>query len=221
MTRVVALIQARMGSTRLPGKSLAVVAGRPLLATMLDRVAGAGSLDAMWVATTEAPRDEPIAALAAAAGAGVFRGSEDDVLARYAGAAAAAQADVIVRLTSDCPLIDPGVIDRVVGELDGHDLSTNAPPIGRTYPDGMDVEALARAALTRADREATEPGDREHVTRFLHRGTFDVHVVAHPRDLGDVRITVDTADDLEVVRGLLETLPPGFTLDDVLRALGR
>src|SRR5215218_3708456 len=133
MSRVVAIIQARMGSTRLPGKSLAVAAGRPLLATMLDRVAGATALDAVWVATTEEPRDDPIAALAAGAGAGVFRGSEHDVLSRYAGAAAAAHADVIVRLTSDCPLLDPAVIDRVAGELDGHDLATNAPPTGRTY----------------------------------------------------------------------------------------
>ena len=221
MSRVVAIIQARMGSTRLPGKSLAVVAGRPLLATMLERVGTARALDDVWVATTDDPRDDPIVELAAAAGAGVFRGSEHDVLSRYAGAAVAAQADVVVRLTSDCPLLDPAVIDRVVGELDDHDLATNAPPAGRTYPDGMDVEALTRAALDRADREATATPDREHVTRFLHQGGFDVRVVGLERDLGDVRITVDTAEDLAVVRGLLETLPNGFSLDDVLRALGR
>jgi spore coat polysaccharide biosynthesis protein SpsF len=221
MSRVVAIIQARMGSTRLPGKSLAVVAGRPLLATMLARVGTARALDDVWVATTDDPRDDPIAELAAATGAGVFRGSEHDVLARYAGAAAATRADVVVRLTSDCPLLDPAVIDRVVGELDGHDLATNAPPAGRTYPDGMDVEALTRAALDRADREATDAADREHVTRYLHQGGFDVHVVGLDRPLGDVRITVDTSEDLEVVRRLLETLPDGFSLDDVLQALGR
>jgi spore coat polysaccharide biosynthesis protein SpsF len=221
MPRVVAIVQARMGSSRLPGKSLAPAAGRPLLATMLDRVAAAGALDALWVATTDAPRDDPIAELARASGAGVFRGSEHDVLCRYAGAAAAARADVVVRLTSDCPLLDPAVVDRVVAALDGHDLATNAPPAGRTYPDGMDVEVLTRAALERADREATDPADREHVTRYLHHGGFDVQVVDLDRDLGDVRITVDTAEDLELVRGLLETLPAGFSLDDVLRALGR
>jgi spore coat polysaccharide biosynthesis protein SpsF len=210
-----------MGSTRLPGKALAEAGGRPLLATMLERIARARSLDAVWVATTTAPRDDAIVQLAADVGTPVFRGSEEDVLARYAGAAADAGADVVVRLTSDCPLLDPAVIDRVVAELEDHDLATNAPPCGRTYPDGMDVEAMTRAALDRADREATDQPDREHVTSFLHRGDFDVHVVNLDRDLGDVRLTVDTAEDLLVVRELLKALPERFSLDDVLEALGR
>jgi spore coat polysaccharide biosynthesis protein SpsF len=221
MTKVVGIIQARMGSTRLPGKALADVSGQPLLATMIERVHRALTLDAVWVATTENEHDEPIVDLALASGAGVFRGSEDDVLTRYVGAARAAGADVVVRLTSDCPLLDPAVIDRVVGELDGFDLATNAPPADRTYPDGMDVEVLTIAALERAEREATAPEDREHVTRYLHRGDFSVHAVHLDRDLGDVRITVDTADDLELVAWLLRSLPPGFTLDHVLRALGQ
>jgi spore coat polysaccharide biosynthesis protein SpsF len=221
MTRVVGIIQARMGSTRLPGKALAEVAGQPLLAIMIKRVQSAGSLDAVWVATTDNERDDPIADLALRRGAGVFRGSEVDVLARYAGAAEAARAEVVVRLTSDCPLLDPAVIDRVVGELDGYELATNAPPVGRTYPDGMDVEVLTREALNRADREATVPEDREHVTRHLHSGGFSVRAVHLDRDLGDVRVTVDTADDFELVAWLLKTLPPGFTLDQVIRSLGR
>lgn len=221
MGRTVAIVQARMGSTRLPGKVMAQAAGRPLLATMLDRVAGAQRLDDVWIATTDDPRDEPIVALARAAGVPVFRGSEHDVLARYAGAAAAADADVVVRLTSDCPLIDPAVVDRVVGALDGHDLATNAPPTGRTYPDGMDVEAMPAAVLRRADAEATAQADREHVTRYLHGGGFDVHVVHFDAPLGDVRITVDTPEDLAVVERLLDDLPAGFALADVLAALGR
>jgi spore coat polysaccharide biosynthesis protein SpsF len=210
-----------MGSTRLPGKALAPVGGRPLLATMLDRVRGAESLDDVWVATTEHPRDDEIDAVARASGAGVFRGSEDDVLGRYAEAAAASDADVIVRMTSDCPLLDPAVVDRVVSELDAFDFATNAPPSGRTYPDGMDVEAFTRTALDRAGREARSHDDREHVTPYLHRGGFRVHVVHLDRNVGDVRITVDTSKDLQRVAALIDTLPQGFTLDQVLRALGR
>lgn len=210
-----------MGSTRLPGKALAEAAGRPLLATMIERVGTAEALDDVWVATTDQERDDPIAELASANGVEAFRGSEDDVLGRYAGAAEASRADVVVRLTADCPLLDPAVIDRVVRELDGFDLATSAPPVGRTYPDGMDAEAVTRDALERAARDARAPEDREHVTRYLHHGDFRVHAVHLDRNLGDVRLTVDEPQDFELVARLLETLPPGFSLDQILDALGQ
>jgi spore coat polysaccharide biosynthesis protein SpsF len=220
---VVAIVQARMGSSRLPGKVLMEVCGRPLLAHMLDRVALAGTIDAVWVATTDHPRDDPVAELAAAAGHPVFRGSEDDVLARFEGAAAASGAGTVVRLTGDCPLITPDAIDLVVGALgaSGADLATNAPPVGRTWPDGVDAEAFPRAALHRAFTEATDQPDREHVTRWFHHHAR-VETVHHDPPLGEVRITVDTHEDLARVRHVLETLlpqNPQFTLDDVLAVL--
>lgn len=220
---VVAIVQARMGSTRLPGKALAEVGGRPLLAHMLDRVAYAGTIDAAWVATTHERRDDPITELAEASGHAVFRGPEHDVLARFAGAAEAAGAATVVRLTADCPLITPDAIDLVVGALAASDadLATNAPPLGRTWPDGVDAEAFTSAALQRAHAEATDPADREHVTRWFH-GHARVEVVHHDPPLGDVRITVDTPEDLERVRGVLEAGPAGgpeATLDDLLAAL--
>jgi spore coat polysaccharide biosynthesis protein SpsF len=220
---VVAIVQARMGSTRLPGKVLAEVGGRPLLAHMLDRVAHVGTIDAAWVATTDEQRDDPIAALAETSGHAVFRGPELDVLARFAGAAEAAGAATVVRLTADCPLITPDAIDLVVGALAASDadLATNAPPHGRTWPDGADAEAFTRAALERAHAEATDPADREHVTRWFH-DHGRVEVVHHEPPLGDLRITVDTAEDLERVRRVIEARPPGgpqATLDDLLATL--
>jgi len=216
---VVAIVQARMGSTRLPGKVLTEVAGRPLLAHMLERVRRAGTIDDVWVATSTEPRDDAIAALHDR----VFRGSEADVLARFAGAADAAGAATVVRLTADCPLITPDAVDLVVGALgaSGADLATNAPPHGRTWPDGTDAEAFPRAVLDRAHAAAGDPADREHVTRWLHRHGA-VEVVDHDPPLGDVRITVDTPEDLAIVRRVLEALLPGrpqFTLDDVLAVL--
>lgn len=207
---MIAIVQARMGSTRLPGKVLAKVRGRPLLATMLDRVKGFGAIDGVVVATTVLERDDAIAELAAREGADVFRGSEDDVLARFAGAAAQAGAGTIVRLTADCPLIVPEAVDAVLEALGDVDLATNAPPHGRTWPDGFDAEAFTADALGRLDALATAPEDREHVTRGFHvHPQFRVRTVHLPQDLGSLRLTVDTAQDLELVRRILERLGDG------------
>jgi spore coat polysaccharide biosynthesis protein SpsF len=216
-----------MGSTRLPGKALAPVLGRPLLQLMLERVQRARRLDTVEVATTRLARDDAVAEVAEQAGATCFRGAEQDVLARYHNAAEAAGARTVVRLTADCPLVAPEVIDEVVdafvatgGEVD---LASNAPPRGRTYPDGMDVEVFSGAALGRAHAEATSPADREHVTTYMYRclRVLEVHL---PRSLGDVRVTVDHAADLERVRAIFEELyprDPGFTLADVIELLER
>src|SRR5689334_3329557 len=132
---VVAILQARMGSTRLPGKVLADVGGRPMLARQIERIRLARSLDDLWLATTTEPRDDAIVATAEAAGVPVLRGSEEDVLDRFRAAAEASGAGTVVRLTADCPLLAPEVIDRVVDDFasGGADFVTNAPPEGRTY----------------------------------------------------------------------------------------
>jgi spore coat polysaccharide biosynthesis protein SpsF len=222
--KVVAIVQARTGSRRLPRKSLAPILGCPLLELMLERVQRAKTLDEVVLATTTLARDDELAAIARQRGVSVFRGSEQDVLARYAGAAAQANAELVVRLTADCPLIDPDVIDRVVRVAqrtlgEAVDLVTNAPRSGRTYPDGMDVEALAAQTLTRLARIATGAPDREHVTLRLHRAPFHHHVVHLDPPAGEVRITVDYPDDLALVRAIFEDLyprDPTFGLRDVL-----
>ena len=215
-----------MGSSRLPGKTLAPLADRPLLQFMLERVKRARTLDDIVVATTTAARDDEIAAVAATSGTRVFRGSEHDVLARYEGAARTSHAATVVRLTADCPLLAPEVIDGAVtaygAAQPGVDLVTNAPPLGRTYPDGMDVEVLSRAALTRAHEQATDPADREHPTRCMHRGGFQVRELHLDRGLGGLRITVDDRHDLERVRAIAAALPDAtFTLDDIIALLDR
>jgi spore coat polysaccharide biosynthesis protein SpsF len=209
---VIAIVQARMGSTRLPGKVLAPALGRPLLAIMLDRLSGFAEIDGVVVATTVLERDDQIADVAHDLGVEVFRGSEEDVLGRFAGAAEQAGAATVIRLTADCPLIVPEAITAVTAALaDGDaDLATNAPPAGRTWPDGFDAEAFSREALDRLDAVATAPGDREHVTLGFHvRPEFTVRKVDLPQDLGSLRLTVDTAEDLELVRRILELLGDG------------
>jgi spore coat polysaccharide biosynthesis protein SpsF len=221
--RTVAVIQARTGSTRLPQKTLARVLGRPLLDLMLERVVRARTLDEVVLATTALARDDELVQIARRRGIAVFRGSEQDVLGRYAGAARGAGAEVVVRLTADCPLIDPAVIDLVVASrwmLDEHvDLVTNAPPHGRTYPDGMDVEVLSAPTLARIDELATDAEDREHVTRRLQRPPFRYRSIHLDPPAGDIRITVDYGHDLDLVRAIFEDLyprDPRFGLGDVL-----
>jgi spore coat polysaccharide biosynthesis protein SpsF len=228
MARTVAIIQARNGSRRLPRKSLAPILGRPLLDLMLERVQRAHTLSEVVVATTTLARDDELEAIAARRGVRVFRGSEADVLSRYAGAAELAQAEHVVRLTADCPLIDPDVIDRVVTIArhtlsDGVQLVTNAPHSGRTYPDGMDVEVLTAQTLRAIDVLAGDAADREHVTLRLHRAPFRHAVVDLDEPAGEVRITVDYESDLALVRAIFEDLyprSPAFGLRDVLDWLG-
>jgi len=228
MPRTVAVIQARTGSTRLPRKTLARVLGRPLLDLMLERVERAGTLDGIVVATTTLARDDELVSIARSRGVAVFRGSEQDVLSRYVGAAAYASAEVVVRLTADCPLMDPAIIDRVVAmqRVVGErvDLVTNAPPHGRTYPDGMDVEVVTARTLAHVHELTADVGDREHVTRRLHRAPFHYQTVSLDPPAGDVRVTVDYPEDLERVRAIFEDLYPrypAFALEDVLASLKR
>jgi spore coat polysaccharide biosynthesis protein SpsF len=217
VTRTVAIVQARMGSSRLPGKVLADVGGRPLLALVVARVARAAGIDEVAVATSDRPADDPVAELARGLGVRAIRGSEHDVLDRYATAATALDAGVVVRITADCPLVDPDVIAallalRTAQGLDYAAALTGAVPAApgrRRFPDGLDAEALPAQVLYHAAREATVAYDREHVTPFVNSRPerFRLGWLEAERDLGDERWTVDRADDLAFVRAVVERLP--------------
>ncbi len=202
------IIQARMTSTRLPGKVLQDLEGRPMLARQLERLRACRHADELVIATTTNATDDPIVALAEAEGARWFRGSEHDVLSRYAGAAREAAADAVIRVTSDCPLIDPDEVDVVIEALEpGVDYAANI--IERRLPQGLDTEALWRDVLERMDRAATSVPAREHVTWFCREERPELFVrrsLVRPYDAADLRWTVDTADDLALVRRLYADL---------------
>ena len=203
---VVAIVQARMTSSRFPGKVLAELAGAPMLAHELRRLAAARSLDEIVVATTRNTADDPVAALAGAEGVAVFRGDEHDVLGRYVDAAREARADVVVRITADCPLLDPGVVDRVVEALtENADYAANV--VERTFPQGLDCEALHFEVLGRVDALAESPAAREHVTWLINEERPDLFTrvsVVDEQDNSDLRWTVDEPADLELVRRLYD-----------------
>jgi len=202
--RIVAIIQARMGSTRLPGKVLLDLAGEPVLARVVNRTQRATMLDEIVIATTTESRDEAIVELCSSRGWAHFRGSEDDVLDRYYQAAKKHHADIVVRITSDCPLIEPEIIDLVVQELlkDGSldYVSNTLPP--RTFPRGLDVEAMTFKTLERAWQEDKNSAWREHVTPYIYRAPekFKLKAVTNEKDLSYMRWTIDTREDLEFVR---------------------
>jgi spore coat polysaccharide biosynthesis protein SpsF len=201
---VVAVVQARMGSTRLPGKVLRSLCGRSLVSHIAHRLGASRTIDRVVIATTVAERDDAIAVEAIDLGLGCFRGSEEDVLARTVGAAHQAEADVVVRITADCPLIDAGVVDRVVDGLaaSGCDYASNT--IRRTYPRGLDAEAVTRAALERLNASAEAGLAREHVTWLVHQQPerFSRLSVEDAQDNSDLRWTIDTEVDWLVVERL-------------------
>ena len=224
MGRPVAIVQARIGSQRLPGKVLADLAGAPLLARLVERVRAARTIADVVIATPDGPGDAAIRALAADLGAGCFAGSEDDVLARYAGAAARFDADPIVRITADCPLIDPALIDACVGRfLDG---GWDHVSVGGEFPDGLDTEVVAASALARAHAEARLRSEREHVTPFVWKRPerFRCTTVVFPEPRGGCRWTVDEPRDLAFVRAVYARLyRPGriFGWRDVIALCAR
>lgn len=220
--KVVAVIQARLGSTRLPGKVMLPLAGKPLLARMIERVEAARELDAVVVATTTAPEDQPLAALASALGVPVYRGHPTDLIHRHLGAARALEADAVAKIPSDCPLIDPDIIDTVVARFRRGDVDYASNLHPATYPDGNDVEVMTMAALERADREAERPHEREHTTPWLwDSGRFRLANVAWVRDLSMThRLTIDYREDYELIRAVYEALwtpsRPLFGLTEIL-----
>jgi len=220
MTRnpLVAIIQARMTSTRLPGKVLMDIGGRSALELMVSRVKRATLVDGIVVATTTNATDDPVVSLCERLGIATFRGDEHDVLGRFAGAAKAHGAATVVRLTGDCPIADPAVVDDAIRLYASGRWDYVGNANRRTYPDGLDVEVFSRAALERADREAAHPFAREHVTPYI-RGTrrdiipdggFARGDLIYPADFSHIRWTLDRQDDLERLRRLVSKLPDGF-----------
>jgi glutamate-1-semialdehyde 2,1-aminomutase len=207
--RVVAIVQARMGSVRLPGKVMRPVMNVPLIELLLSRLARARRVDAVVVATPAGEADAPLAGHVRRLGYACHEGSECDVLERILHAAERFDADVIVRITGDCPLVDPALVDAAVEAFTGAGveyLSNLAPP---TYPDGLDVEVFTRAALARADREATTGYDREHVTPYLREsGRFRTMNMAYDEDCSTDRWTVDQPEDFEVVAHVFRHFHP-------------
>ncbi|MCC7187945.1 MAG: glycosyltransferase family protein [Anaerolineales bacterium] len=218
---VVAIIQGRMSSSRLPGKILADIAGQPMLQRVFVRTSRSASVSQTLFATTTDPSDDPVAEYCDFSGIPFTRGSLYDVLDRYYQTAESAKADVVVRITADCPVIDPELIDNVVNALlEGeYDFVCNRlpPPNHRTYPIGLDVEACTFKVLKQAWKEAKEPQHREHAMPFFYEGVeltrqsrtletgtsprgFRVALLHHTTDFGDYRWTVDTPEDLEFMR---------------------
>jgi spore coat polysaccharide biosynthesis protein SpsF len=221
------IVQARMGSTRLPGKVLRPIGGRPMLAYQLERLRRVRGAPRIVVATTTQPADDRIAAFCALEKVDCTRGSEQDVLSRYREAAVHAGANTVVRVTSDCPLLDPALVESALAEF-------AAPPpcdylsnmIEPTWPYGMAVEVFTRAALEEAAAEAKRPQEREHVTPFIYwrPERYRLRSLTMQPDLSAHRWTVDTPEDFELVSRILLELyerHPAFAMEDVLALLER
>jgi glutamate-1-semialdehyde 2,1-aminomutase len=217
--KTVAVVQARLGSTRFPNKVLRPVAGVPLIELLLSRLSRAKRVDQIVLAAPEDARNEPLVAHARKLGFAVYQGSENDVLDRYYRAASAYKPDAVVRITGDCPLVDPALVDALIGDYEtgGADYVSNT--LVPTYPDGLDVEVFSFVALQRAWKEADTAFDREHVTPYIKSsGGFAVRNIAHTEDLSAERWTVDEPEDLAVVQRVFEHFAPRSDFDwlDVL-----
>jgi glutamate-1-semialdehyde aminotransferase/spore coat polysaccharide biosynthesis protein SpsF (cytidylyltransferase family) len=226
--KIVAIVQARMGASRLPGKVLLDIEGEPMLARVVARVRAAKAVNEVVVATSDQPADDAVADLCKSRDIAFARGSETDVLDRFFRAAEAYAATVVVRITGDCPLVDPAVIDKVIKAYRTQPVDYATNVLRYTYPDGLDVEVMSFDALRRAHADATDPVEREHVTPYIRTsGKFRVAGVEHDVDLSQkqYRWTVDDEADLAFVRAVYARLAgqrgPTFGLDDVLGLLER
>jgi spore coat polysaccharide biosynthesis protein SpsF len=224
MERVVATIEARMTSSRLPGKVLLPARGKPLLELMVERLQRCRHVDEIVIATTEDASSDPLQDLAERLGIGCFRGSEDDVLARVLGAAQAYDAGLIVELTGDCPLIDPALVDHVIERHREGGADYTANVLERSYPLGFAVQVFPAKVLAEVAELTDDPADREHVSLYIyeHPERYRLRSVVsdHPES-AELRLTVDTPEDYELVKTVFEALPDGFTLQDILELFER
>ncbi|MCC7015702.1 MAG: glycosyltransferase family protein [Rhodospirillales bacterium] len=228
MPRTVATIEARMTSTRLPGKVLKEAVGKPMLELMIERLRRAPSLDGIVVATTTNVADAPVAALAERLGVGVWRGSENDVLQRVLDAATHHDVDVIVETTGDCPLIDPAAVEDCIRVYRAAKVDYVSNVLERSYPVGMDTQVFATSILVDVARRTNDPADREHVSLYIYRHPeiYSLRNVPAPPVLArpDLALTLDTPEDYRLIGAVFEALypkNPAFTLADVLALLDR
>ncbi|HEV3081614.1 MAG TPA: glycosyltransferase family protein [Gemmataceae bacterium] len=226
--KTVAIIEARMSSIRLAGKVLRPILGKPMLELLVERLQRARRLDHILIATTTNPGDAAIAQLSRRLRIGCFRGSEDDVLDRVLQAARHAQADVIVEITGDCPLIDPDIVDQLVDVFQRNRFDYVSNNRERTYPLGLDTQVFSTKVLEEVARLTQDPVDHEHVSLYIyeHPERFALHNVpgALPEKYRDIRLTVDTAEDLALIAQIYESLypaNPAFTLREVLALFDR
>jgi len=220
--QIVAIIQARTGSTRLPGKVLMDIVGKPMLWHVIDRVKRCKNVDLIVVATTEKNEDKAIIALANRSNVKSYVGSEEDVLDRYYKTAKRFKADIIVRITADCPLIDPTIVDKVISYYNKNNVDyVNVAP---TFPEGLDTEVFSFNALETAWKQAKKKYEREHVSIYIHENPAIFHIasIENEKDLSYVRIVVDSIADLNAVKEIYKYLYKDgeiFYLQDILALL--
>ena len=214
--KIVATIEARMTSSRLPGKVLLPVLGRTMLERLILRLQAVPAIDEIVLATTTNPSDDALADLARALGARAFRGSESDVLGRVLEAAERAGADVIVQITGDCPIIDPELVEQTIAMYRHNDVAYASNSSYRSYPDGMDTQVFSLAALAESSRLTEDPLDREHVSLHMinHPELFPHVVLVAPPSLTwpELGLTLDEPSDFELLTEIIEALEPGSPL---------
>lgn len=224
----VAIIQARMGSSRLPGKVLFDILGKPMLWYIVDRVKRAKNVDTVVVATSDKPQDKKIVEFCKKYNINYFQGSEDDVLDRFYNAAKSYNADMVYRITGDCPLVDPSLIDKLYeyyknNDIDFSGIATGAGAINEEnrFPDGLDTECFSFEILEKAYSNATKQSDREHVTPYIWRNN-DIHKIGSlksSKDYSYMRWTVDNQEDFDIIKNIYKALYPvkkDFNMDDII-----
>ncbi|MFC9541768.1 cytidylyltransferase domain-containing protein [Lysinibacillus sp. NPDC056959] len=223
--KIVAIIQARMGSTRLPGKILKTVNNKPLLSYQIERLQQSRYINDLVIATTIEEQDDLIVGFCKRNQVLYFRGAEQDVLARYYETAKAFNADAIVRITSDCPIIDVQVVDKTIRYfIDNKNFDYISNTIERTYPRGQDTEIFSFAALEKAYNEAILEKEREHVTAYFYTNPkmFKIGSIKSEIDYSRYRWTVDTEEDFNLIKNIIENLyceNPNFTLKDTVQLM--
>jgi spore coat polysaccharide biosynthesis protein SpsF len=224
--KTVAIVEARMTSSRLPGKILLPILGKPMLELLIERLQMAKLLDQIVVATTQNPTDDVVEHLTHSINVGCFRGSENDVLDRVLRAAHANEADVIVEITGDCPLIDPTVLDQVIRIYQIKNVDYVSNVLQKTFPHGMETQVFSTAVLEKVAQLTQDPIDHEHVSLYIyeHPEIFSLFNVSSdlPEKYWDLRLTVDTPEDFQLIKEIYKLLypqNPAFTLYDIVDLL--